>query len=107
MAAKTIVPTKLEFNTAGAFTTNAFDTETGNKIEFTGNDGKILIVNTGTGTAKVQIGNGIQGVGTELQIAQNKCAVLESGKFKRVSGANKGYVMINGASASIAVVELP
>ncbi len=107
MAAKTIKPTKLKFNTAGDFTTNLFDTETGNKIEFSGVDGKILIVNTGTSAAKIQIGNGIQGVGTELQIAQNKCVVLESGKFKQMSGANKGYVMVNGNAASIAVVELP
>lgn len=107
MAAKTIVPTKLNFNVAGEFTTNLFDTETGNKIQFTGNDGKILIVNTGEQPAKIQVGNGIQGGGTELQLAKNKCVVLESGKFKQMAGANKGYVMVNGNAASIVAIELP
>lgn len=107
MAAKTIKPEKLKFNTAGNFTTNAIDTESGNKIEFTGTDGKILIVNTGTGAAKIQIGNGIQGVGEELTLAQNKCAVIESGKFKQMTGANKGYVMVNGTNSTIVAVELP
>ena len=71
----------------------------------------LLLVNDGSGTATatVKAGNGIQGV-NDLQISLDAgkytFVCLDSGRFKNMHGADKGKVIIAG-TAKIAVFELP
>jgi hypothetical protein len=60
----------------------------------------------------IKAGNGIQGVNDYVEsvpASSTTAIVLESGRFKNVSGEDKGKVIIMGASADIklAVIELP
>lgn len=118
MAVKEIKPVKLELNAlSGAVTkeapTSAAD---GFSIPYTGMDVKtVLLVDGGTagGTVTVKKGNGIQGVAdTEaftISVNEERAIVLESGKFKHVSGENKGKVIVvpSVATIKLAAVVLP
>lgn len=84
------------------------------EAEFTmsGQDTKylILINNAHASAAKdvtIKAGNGLQGVAdvklTDLGAGKLTYIVLESGRFKNVSGADKGKVIILGESADIKV----
>lgn len=87
----------------------------GKTLEFTGKDDKtaIILINSASSAANVTIeaGTGIQGV-TDLVVsvpANSKPLVLrlDSGEFKKVDGANKGYIVLKGATTiSAGAVEL-
>lgn len=100
--------------TASMFT--AVDAAAGAEFEMSGRDDKVvvLIQNAATAAKNVTIkaGNGIQGVNDYVEsvpASSTTAIVLESGRFKNVSGEDKGKVIIMGASADIklAVIQLP
>lgn len=71
----------------------------------------ILLVNDGTSTltATIKAGNGIQGVADlTVSLAAGKFTFVcpESGRFKNMTGNDKGKVIITG-TAKVAVFELP
>ena len=83
-------------------------------IELSGGDYKTAIIFSGTSGkyVKFAIGNGIQGVGSELTVtlasANEHIIVLDSGYFKNVSGTDKNMVVITPeAATTFKVVELP
>lgn len=77
-----------------------------------GDDKMILVVNNGGDAATnliVKAGNGIQGVADlTLTVPKGVSLVkLESGRFKFVSGANKGKIVVKSAGTpSVGVVAL-
>ena len=88
------------------------DTDTGAEFAI-GKDHKtmILLVNDGgnTATATVKAGNGIQGVNdlvVSLDAGKFTFVCLDSGRFKNMSGTDKGKVILTG-TAKVAVFELP
>ena len=90
----------------------AFTEEAEFTVELTGGDYKTAFVMTGEGTVTFGIGNGIQGVGDDLEVeltADTPTAiVLDSGYFKNVSGDNKDCVVITpSASTDFLIFELP
>lgn len=94
----------------------AVDASAGAEFEMSGRDDKVvvLIQNAATAAKNVTIkaGNGIQGVNDYVEsvpASSTTAIVLESGRFKNVSGEDKGKVIIMGASADIklAVIQLP
>ena len=96
----------------GAGTAQSASTPFG--IELTGGDYKTAIIFSGTSGKKVTfaIGNGIQGVGADLEVtlasANEHIIVLDSGYFKNVSGTDKNMVIITPeAQTTFKVVELP
>ena len=88
-------------------------------LELTGGDYKTLIIMEGTATKTVtfSVGNGIQGVGTDLVVTlattDPHAIVLDSGYFKAVkddatAGLVKDAVTITpNASTAFTIVELP
>lgn len=95
---------KPTFETASAGTEKA--------IAWGGNDDRMILVINNEGNATtmvVKAGNGIQGVNDlTLNVAAGINLVkLESGRFKNVTGTNKGKIVIKPTAAvSVAVVEL-
>lgn len=96
-----------------AFTFTAGKTA-GSSVDFGGEDEKTVILfnNTGSGagTATISAGDGIQGV-TDLTVdvpVGFSSMVLESGVCKKLTGDNKGGVVIkvSATTISIAAVEL-
>ena len=94
----------------------AVDAAAAAEFEMSGRDDKVvvLIQNAATAAKNVTIkaGNGIQGVNDYVEsvpASSTTAIVLESGRFKNVSGEDKGKVIIMGASADIklAVIQLP
>lgn len=74
----------------------------------------ILVQNTATteGTVTLKAGNGIQGVNDEVCTIAASSTVLivpESGRFKVVSGTDKGKLLITASANTIkvAVIQLP
>ena len=74
----------------------------------------ILVQNTATapGTVTLKAGNGIQGVNDEVcEIAASSTVFIvpESGRFKVVSGTDKGKLLITASANTIkvAVIQLP
>lgn len=122
MAVTAITPEVLSGNTfdvdalAMTAATTAAD---GFIVDYTEQDAKILLVFLNTNasstarTATIKKGDGIQGVADldSGDIAAGKYAlvVIESGRFKNVSGANKGKVLIvpSHAELKMAAVVLP
>lgn len=118
MAVKEIAPVKMALNTlseAVVFVapTTASD---GFAIPYMEQDTKtVLLVQGGAaaGTLTVKQGDGIQGVAdTEafaVKASETKAIVLESGKFKQLTGANKGKVVAipSAADIKLAAVMLP
>ena len=120
MARTVITPVKLtDFN---AFSpdktalTVAVDASAGAEFSMSGHDERTLIlIQNGASAAKkvtIKAGNGIQGVcDLEKSVGASSYTVIaiDSGRFKNVSGDNKGKVIIMGESADIkvAVFELP
>ena len=84
-------------------------------VPFDTDDAKtlILIENAGgeTATAVIHKGDGIQGVAdmeVEIEAGATVCIVVESMKFKNMSGENKGNVLITGsANLKVGCVVLP
>jgi len=102
MAATEITNTVLKRNEAKAMPTAATVAKgDGALVTFDKDDQKILLLlknnTTATHTAVIKAGNGLQGV-SDLEVtldgSAEACVVVESGRFKNVSGANKGKVNI-------------
>lgn len=117
MAATAIVNTVLAFNTGAAMpATAAIDAVDGALITCDKADQKMLIIMENADAANaenvtIKAGNGIQGT-EDLVIAlaasQKKVITIESGKYKNVSGTNKGKIKITGtADVKLACVVLP
>ena len=78
------------------------------KFDFSENDEKSVIVVQNSGTSAVNLailsGNGIQGV-NDLTVsvpASSVCLMKpDSGRFKNVSGENKGKIVLRAASANL------
>ncbi|MBE6546341.1 MAG: hypothetical protein E7668_02725 [Ruminococcaceae bacterium] len=96
--------------------TQAVDAANGAEFEMEGQDDKhlILIQNAATSakTVTVKAGNGLQGVcdlSCEVAASGYTCVTLESGRFKNVTGDDKGKVILTGTDANIkvAVFKLP
>lgn len=103
MAATVITALSLAFGVSGVVPTNAaVEAATGALITMSKGDQKHLIIlensNTAaTATAIIKKGNGIQGVAdlsVTLAPSAKRCIVIESGKYKNVSGDNKGKISI-------------
>ena len=65
-----------------------------------------------TGAVKIHAGNGIQGNGDlTVTVTKEKTVIVsvESGRFKHVSGENKGQVLFSSTSADlkVSVLKLP
>lgn len=102
-----------KFATAAAFTglTAAVDATDGAEIAWKERDDKYLLfiqnINASAAkTATIKAGNGIQGVNdleVSIPAANFTFVAIDSGRFKNVSGTDKGKVVITGASADIKV----
>lgn len=91
----------------------ALTANTAKALEWSENDAKmVLVINNGTSAASsltVKAGNGIQGVcDMTLTVPKGISLVkLESGRFKNVSGDNKGkIVVVSPAALSVGVAAL-
>lgn len=117
MAATAIVNTVLGFNTGAAMpATAAVDAADGALITCDKADQKMLIIMENADGANaedvtIKAGNGVQGVNDlviNLAASQKKVVTVESGKYKNISGTNKGKIKITGtADVKIACVVLP
>ena len=94
-----------------AFTFTAGKTA-GSTVDFGGEDEKTVILfnNTGSGagTATISAGDGIQGV-TDLTVdvpVGFSAIVLESGVCKKLTGDNKGAVVIKVSATTIGIAEV-
>ena len=98
-------------NTIAAVTLEALTASTAKAIDWSEKDEHtVLVINASTQTdLTVKAGNGIQGVtDLVLTVPQGVSLVkLESGRFKNVSGANKGKVIVvSTGTPSVGVVAL-
>ena len=91
----------------------AIDAADGAEIDYSGRDDKMLIVlmnaTESTVTVTVKAGNGIQGVcDLKIELAGDASAVLalESGRFKNVSGEDKGKVILATSAAGVGVMAI-
>lgn len=82
-------------------------------LAWNGNDDRLILVveNSGStdGSITIKAGDGIQGVNdlTLTAKAGINLVKLDSGRFKNVTGTNKGKIVVRGAaSIKVAVVEL-
>ena len=116
MAIVKITPSKIEkWNSSGAVAFKALDATDGAYYEHTARDDRnvILVQNSASSASNLTIkqGNAIQGVADEvisIPATSTVAIAIESGRFKNVSGANKGKVIFAGAATlSVAVVEMP
>lgn len=96
----------------GAQATMVALTTAGKTLDFTGKDDKIAIILQNTGSSAVDVtveaGNGLQGV-TDIKVsvpAGIKVVRLDSGEFKKVSGDNKGCIVLKGTGVNAGAVEL-
>ena len=94
----------------------AVDATDGAAFPMSGRDDKtlLLVQNSATseGSVTVKAGNGIQGVNdltVSVPASSTTALVLDSGRYKNVSGADKGKVIVHGSAATIklAVIVLP
>ena len=98
-------------NTLAAVTLEALTASTAKAIDWNEKDEHtVLVINAAAQTdLTVKAGNGIQGV-TDLVLTVPKgvsLVKLESGRFKNVSGANKGKVIVvSTGTPSVGVVAL-
>lgn len=78
----------------------ALDQTDGAYLPLTGQDTKTVILLTGTGTATIKAGDGIQAVNdVSVAVSENGTIVeLDSGAFKITQGEHKGKVHITGAN---------
>lgn len=91
--------------------TTAIDATDGAEIVWSERDDKylVLIQNANASGAKnvtIKAGNGIQGVNditASIAASSYTFVALDSGRFKNVSGADKGKVIITGDSADIKI----
>ena len=117
MAIVKLTPSKIanwnEASNAVSFT--ALNTGDGAYYEHTARDDRnvILVQNSASSASNLTIkkGNGLQGVADEvisIPASSTVAVAIESGRFKNVSGDNKGRVILTGASTLlVGVVEMP
>ncbi len=75
-------------------------------LKFTGDDNKIFIL-ANDGDATIKAGNSVF-AGPDLELDDGCGVVIDSGRFKNVSGDYKDHIMITGATGTlITAVELP
>jgi hypothetical protein len=109
MSVTNIAPTKLKLNEAGSLTftapTAAAD---GFAVNYGEQDSKLVLLlqntDSAAATAIIKAGDGIQGVVdyTQSLPAGSVSAIrLESGKFKRVTGDNRGSVIVIPSSVKV------
>jgi hypothetical protein len=115
MAATEITVTRVEKEKVVAIpTTAAVDTADGASVDWNCADGKLLLIvenadSAASKSATVVNGGGLQGMGDlTVSIAQSSkmAIVLDSGKYKQVSGAYKGKLWIKGEDANIKVAAM-
>lgn len=107
MAATEITLIKAELNEGVDMeAAQALDGTDGAYLPFTGQDTKMAILLTGTGTVVVKAGDGIQGVADlSVVIGTNGSLVeLDSGAFKITQGEHKGKVHITGPTTAKAQI---
>lgn len=82
--------------------------------DFTSKDGKTLFIAENSGTSAVNLviekGDGLQGTEdlTMAVPASSKiCFALESGKYKKLYGENKGKILATGTGLKISTFILP
>jgi hypothetical protein len=100
-------------NNIAPVTLEALNANTAKAFEFSERDDKIVLVVQNTGSAAVDLtvkaGNGIQGVCDLVLSAPKGVSLLklESGRFKNVSGENKGkIVVVSTGTPSVGIVAL-
>lgn len=80
-------------------TLTALTANTDKALDWSENDQKMILVISATAstTLTVKAGNGIQGVADLLLTIPEGVSLvkLESGRFKNVSGTNKGKIVVN------------
>ena len=113
MALITLTPENVALNAFTAIQAPAaVDATDGMRIDYSERDDKILLLieNTSADTAydfTIKAGNGIQGTydlaQADIAAGASYVAVLESGKFKNVSGTYSGYVYVTAQNAAIKV----
>ena len=94
-------------------TLTAFTANTEKALDWSENDAKMILVISNSGDSAVSLtvkaGNGIQGVADLTLSAPRGISLvkLESGRFKFVSGANKGKIVVKSAGTpSVGVAAL-
>lgn len=100
-------------NTIHKVTFEALTSSTPKAFAFNERDDKsVIIVNnttSGSVTVTVKAGNGIQGVSDLVLTAESGISVfkIESGRFKNVSGDNKGKIVLTSSGTpGVAIVAL-
>lgn len=98
-------------NDIAKVTLEALSANTEKALEWSENDNKMILVITASNATRltVKAGNGIQGVADlSLTVAAGTSLVkLESGRFKNVTGTNKGkIVVVSPGTPSVGVVAL-
>ena len=118
MAIVKVEPIKIEeWNTAsGAIAFTAINASAGAYYEHNMKDERCIVLiqnaNSAKQTLTIKQGNGLQGVVDEvIEVPASSIVaiVLESGRFKNISGDNKGRVVMTGTSADlkVAVIKMP
>ena len=78
--------------------------KTDTPIEFDQKDDQVVLAIAGTAgtTITIKAGNGLQGVNDEVITLSSELTLikLESGRFKNVSGENKGKIVLNASAAA-------
>lgn len=82
------------------------------ELDFSEADNKLLLIVEGAGKVTVEAGDGVQAGVDELSFTVSSkpmAIMLESGRFKKTTGKNKGKVVIKAASSSqkVSVIKLP
>ena len=114
--ARTVIPVNEmdKYNEAYPFDMEdggAIDAADGAEIDYSARDDKMLVMLQNMAdsavTVTVKAGNGIQGVcDLPIELAGNATATLalESGRFKNVSGKDKGKVILAASAAGVGVM---
>jgi hypothetical protein len=116
--AKTIIsPVKLDLNEPGQFTFTApSDASDGFSVDYKEQDNRLVLLlrneAAAAATATVKAGDGIQGIVDyvyDLPASSSVALRLEAGKFKRVTGDDRGNVLIVPSATTVlaALVLLP
>jgi hypothetical protein len=109
MAITAVSPVKLELNEAGQFTFKAPSSAAdGFAVDYREQDNRLVLLlqNTATAaaTATVKAGDGIQGISDyvhDLPASSVSALRLEAGKFKHVTGDNKGSVVVIPSATTV------
>lgn len=118
MAAVNIQNTSMKLNEAAVLPTSAaIDAAGGAAVSYRDREDAriLLIIENGASsekTARIEAGDGIQGISDlvmELAANEKRIVTVESGKYMKTCGENRGAVIIKGTDANIkvAAIELP